>query len=147
MQNTTWVADPNVPLGKMTTTVSGHTGYTARLWKVVYENGTEVSRDVYNNSKYNPSNRTVTVGIASLDANLSYAMLQAVATQDAATIANAIAAYAPGVANSTPFVITPKYQVTNAPAANTTTETAPATEAAPAAQPAEGATDPAVPAN
>ncbi|MBR1623623.1 MAG: VanW family protein, partial [Pseudobutyrivibrio sp.] len=120
IQNTTWVADPNVPLGKMTTTVSGHTGYSARLWKIVYENGEEVSRDVYNNSKYNPSNRTVTVGIASEDPNLSYAMLQAVSTQDAATIANAIATYAPGVANSTPFVITPKYQVTNQ---DTTTST------------------------
>ena len=133
VQNTTWVGDPNVPLGKMTTTVGGHTGYTARLWKVVYENGTEVSRDVYNNSKYNPSNRTVTVGIASEDPNLSYAMLQAIATQDVNIIANAIATYAPGVANSTPFIITPKYQVTNAqpatnegaaaPAADTTTAT------------------------
>lgn len=132
VQNTTWVGDPNVPLGKMTTTVSGHTGYTARLWKIVYENGQEVSRDVYNNSKYNPSNRTVTVGLASEDPNLSYAMLQAVATQDAATIANAIAVYAPGVANSTPFTITPKYQVTN-PTTNTDQSTgttaAPATEA------------------
>lgn len=148
VQNTTWVADPNVPLGKMTTTVSGHTGYTARLWKIVYENGEEVSRDVYNNSKYNPSNRTVTVGIASLDANLSYAMLQAVATQDAATIANAIATYAPGVANTTPFVITPKYQVTNAAPATEEAPaegTAPPAEAAPA--PAEGAETPAVPAN
>ena len=122
IQNTTWVADPNVPLGKMTTTVSGHTGYSARLWKIVYENGEEVSRDVYNNSKYNPSNRTVTVGIASEDPNLSYAMLQAVSTQDAATIANAIATYAPGVANSTPFVITPKYQVTN-PSTDTNSDT------------------------
>ena len=126
IQNTTWVADPNVPLGKMTTTVSGHTGYTARLWKIVYENGEEVSRDVYNNSKYNPSNRTVTVGIASEDPNLSYAMLQAISTQDATTIANAIATYAPGVSNSTPFVIKPKYSVTNPTTdsqTNSTTET------------------------
>lgn len=130
VQNTTWVGDPNVPLGKMTTTVGGHTGYTARLWKVVSENGVEVSRDVYNNSKYNPSNRTVTVGIASEDPNLSYAMLQAIATQDVNVIANAIATYAPGVANSTPFVITPKYQVTNP---QPTDEASPATEAAPAA--------------
>jgi len=133
VQNTTWVADPNVPLGKMTTTVSGHTGYTARLWKIVYEDGQEVSREVYNNSKYNPSNRTVTVGIASEDPNLSYAMLQAVATQDATTIANAIATYAPGVTNTTPFVITPKYSVTNpdidsstGTTDSTTTETTPA---------------------
>ncbi len=147
IQNTSWVADPNVPLGKMTTTVSGHTGYTARLWKIVYENGEEVSRDVYNNSKYNPSNRTVTVGIASEDPNLSYAMLQAVATQDAATIANAIAAYAPGVSNSTPFTIKPKYQVTNQTTGTdsnqstggSTTTTAPAIEAP--AQTTEGTQD------
>ena len=140
VQATTWVADPNVPLGKMTTTVSGHTGYSARLWKIVYENGEEVSREVYNNSKYNPSNRTVTVGIASEDPNLSYAMLQAVSTQDANTIAAAIATYAPGVANSTPFVITPKYSVTNPTTTESTdtqtqtqTQTQPTTEAAPEA--------------
>ena len=155
IQNTTWVADPNVPLGKMTTTVSGHTGYTARLWKIVYENGEEVSRDVYNNSKYNPSNRTVTVGIASADPNLSYAMLQAVASQNPTTIANAIATYAPGIGNSTSFTITPKYQVTNptdtTTKSNTTTttpstsapstQTAPATEAAPATEEPAGTED------
>ena len=146
VQNTTWVADPNVPLGKMTTTVGGHTGYTARLWKIVYENGTEVSRDVYNNSKYNPSNRTVTVGIASEDPNLSYAMLSAVATQDVNTIANAIAVYAPGVANSTPFIITPKYQVTNAQTTPEEGAAAPATDTTTAAP--EVTTDPAAaPAN
>lgn len=121
VQNTTWVADPNVALGVMTTTVSGHTGYTARLWKIVYENGEEVSRDVYNNSRYNPSNRTVTVGIASADANLSSQMLQAVATQDGNQIAYAISVLAPGVSNSTPITITPKYQVTN-PTETTTTQ-------------------------
>ncbi len=134
VQNTQWVADPNVPLGKMTTTVGGHTGYSARLWKIVYENGEEVSREVYNNSKYNPSNRMVTVGIASEDPNLSYAMLQAVNTQDVTTIANAIATYAPGVANSTPFVITPKYKVTNPPE-NAQDGAAPATPEAPAPAP------------
>ena len=149
VQNTQWVADPNVPLGKMTTTVSGHPGYTAKLWKVVYENGEEVSREVYNNSKYNPSNRMVTVGIASEDPNLSYAMLQAVNTQDVTTIANAIATYAPGVANSTPFVITPKYKITNPPEdANATQATpAPATTPVPdaTAQPATPTPDAAAP--
>ena len=134
VQNTTWVADANQPLGKLTTTTSGHTGYTAKLWKIVYEDGQEVSRTVYNNSKYNPSNRTVTVGIASEDPNLSAAMLQAVATQDVNTIANAIAVYAPGVANSTPYIITPKYSVTNPSTTegtdtnNTETTPAPPTE-------------------
>ena len=102
------------------------------------ENGEEVSRTVYNNSKYNPSNRTVTVGLASADPNLSYAMLQAVSTQDAATIANAIAVYAPGVVNSTPFVITPKYSVTNKQDdsdSQNNTDTAPAATPDPAAVP------------
>ena len=149
VQNTQWVADPNVPLGKMTTTVSGHTGYTAKLWKVVYENGEEVSREVYNNSKYNPSNRMVTVGIASEDPNLSYAMLQAVNTQDVTTIANAIATYAPGVANSTPFVITPKYKITNPPEDTTATQATPAPATTPVpdatAQPAAPTPDAATP--
>ena len=149
VQNTQWVADPNVPLGKMTTTVSGHTGYTAKLWKVVYENGEEVSREVYNNSKYNPSNRMVTVGIASEDPNLSYAMLQAVNTQDVTTIANAIATYAPGVANSTPFVITPKYKITNPPEDTNATQATPAPATTPVpdatAQPATPTPDAAAP--
>ena len=112
VQDTTWVADPAVPLGVMTTVTSGHTGYTARLWKIITEDGEEVSRNVYNNSKYSPSNRTVTVGTASANAAASEAMAAAVATQDAATIANAIAVYAPGVTNTVPFVITPQYSVT-----------------------------------
>ncbi len=145
IQNTQWVVDPNAPLGKLTTTVSGHTGYTARLWKIVYENGEEVSRDVYNNSKYNPSSRTVTVGIASLDPNLSYAMASAVNTQDANTIAAAIALYAPGVSNSTPIEIKPKYSVTvkeeETEETEETTEQAAPTEAPATEQTAPGDTD------
>lgn len=129
VQNTTWVPDASRPLGQMSTTVGGHTGYSAKLWKIVYENGEEVSRTVYNNSKYNPSNRTVVVGIASEDPNLSAIMLQAVSTQDVNTIAATIATYAPGVANSTPYVITPKYSVTNA---SSSSDSAPAEAAAPA---------------
>lgn len=112
VQNTTWVADPGQPLGVMHTTTGGHTGYKARLWKIIYEDGEEVSRNVYNNSTYNPSNREVTVGVASDNQALTAAMVAAVATQDVNTIASAIATYAPGVANTTPYVITPQYSVT-----------------------------------
>lgn len=41
---------------------SAHVGYTAQLWKVVEENGVEVSRDVINKSAYKVSPRTATVG-------------------------------------------------------------------------------------
>ncbi|MEE3393305.1 MAG: VanW family protein [Lachnospiraceae bacterium] len=40
----------------------GVTGYKVRLWKIVYENGTEVSREVFNNSIYYPSRGEVIVG-------------------------------------------------------------------------------------
>ena len=73
--------------------------------------------------------------IGSTDPNLSAAMLQAVSTQDANTIAAAIATYAPGVVNSTPFVITPKYQVTNP--SSTGSQPAQPAEPAPAPAPAE----------
>lgn len=42
---------------------SAHIGYTAQLWKIVEENGVEVSREVINKSTYKVSPRTATVGI------------------------------------------------------------------------------------
>lgn len=41
---------------------AGHTGYTARLWKIVTQNGQEVSREVFNNSHYNMTPTIATVG-------------------------------------------------------------------------------------
>lgn len=41
---------------------SAHIGYTAQLWKIVEENGVEVSRDVINKSTYKVSPRTAIVG-------------------------------------------------------------------------------------
>lgn len=43
-------------------TQEAHVGYIANLYKIVYENGTEVSRDKINYSKYNAVPRHVTVG-------------------------------------------------------------------------------------
>lgn len=41
---------------------SAHIGYKARLWKVVYENGVEVSREEVNSSSYSMTPRTAVVG-------------------------------------------------------------------------------------
>lgn len=41
---------------------SAHIGYTAQLWKVVEENGVEVSREVINKSSYKVSPRSAIVG-------------------------------------------------------------------------------------
>lgn len=42
---------------------SAHIGYTAQLWKIVEEDGVEVSREVINKSSYKVSPRTAVVGV------------------------------------------------------------------------------------
>lgn len=42
---------------------SAHIGHKAQLWKIVEENGVEVSREVINSSSYQASPRTATVGV------------------------------------------------------------------------------------
>lgn len=42
---------------------SAHIGYTAQLWKIVEENGVEVSREVINKSTYKVSPRAAVVGV------------------------------------------------------------------------------------
>jgi vancomycin resistance protein YoaR len=59
---------------------SAHIGYTAQLWKVVTENGVEVSREVINKSTYKVSPRSATVGIASDNATYVARMQAAIAT-------------------------------------------------------------------
>lgn len=59
--------DPNQPTTYEYTTQSAHTGYTAELYKIVYENGVEVSRTRVNRSVYNSSPRYVTVGTKKIE--------------------------------------------------------------------------------
>lgn len=63
---------------------------SAQLWKVVYDNGEEVSRDVINNSQYVPSKETIAVGTASADQADTDKMNQAILTQDESQIMNMI---------------------------------------------------------
>lgn len=54
--------DPTKPTTYRVTTQSAHIGYTTELYKVIYENGVEVSRTRVNKSVYNASPRYVTEG-------------------------------------------------------------------------------------
>ena len=54
--------DPTKPVTYKKVTQSAHTGYKTELYKVVYENGVEVSRTLINKSSYNPAPRYITVG-------------------------------------------------------------------------------------
>lgn len=46
------ISDATLPAGEKVVQSYGHTGYTARLWKIVKINGKQVSKKVFNNSTY-----------------------------------------------------------------------------------------------
>ena len=77
-------------IGQMYTSSSGRSGLVAQLWKIVYENGEEVSRDTINYSQYRASGKTVSVGTASDDEAETAKIREAVDTQDGEKINAAI---------------------------------------------------------
>lgn len=79
------------PIGTYKKAVSAHMGIKAKLWKVVTENGTEVSREQFNKSSYKASPATYHVGIGSDNAEATAIVNNAVKTQNEAAIQAAIA--------------------------------------------------------
>ncbi len=67
------------PIGYIVTE-SAHIGYKARLWKIVTENGVEVSKEQVNSSNYKMSPRSATVGTASADPNAQAEIMAAIGT-------------------------------------------------------------------
>lgn len=78
-------------IGTIKKASSGYTGMKAKLWKVVYENGAEVSRDVVNNSTYRKSDAVWNVGTASDHAEAAAIVKNAIGSNDEAAINAAIA--------------------------------------------------------
>ena len=75
----------NTELAAGTTEVTGspHDGVEAQLWKIVYEDGQEVSREVFNTSHYEKSDQVIEVGTASASGGVLTALQSAIASQDA----------------------------------------------------------------
>lgn len=73
-------ADASQPLGYISVGGSPHTGYKAKLWKVVTENGAEVSRERVNSSTYRMSPKIATVGVATADPNAYNEIMAAIGT-------------------------------------------------------------------
>ncbi len=67
-------------------TQSAHLGYKAQLWKIVTENGSEVSREVINSSNYKMVPKIVTIGTAGADETAMAQINTAIATGDVATV-------------------------------------------------------------
>jgi len=61
---------------------SAHTGYKAQLWKVVYVDGVEVSREQVNSSSYSMSPRTAVVGVATANPERQAEILAACGTNN-----------------------------------------------------------------
>lgn len=59
--------DPTKPTTYRKVTQSAHTGYRAELYKVIYNDGVEVSRTLVNKSSYMPAPRYVTIGTMEVD--------------------------------------------------------------------------------
>lgn len=83
-------ADASQPIGYIVTE-SAHIGYKAKLWKVVYENGVEVSREVVNSSTYKMTPRSATVGTATADPAAYNEIMAAIGTGSVDHVKNVIA--------------------------------------------------------
>lgn len=70
-----------------------HKGYVAKLYKVVKENGVEVSREEVNKSTYKMAPRYCTVGVNTADPNAYNAIMAAIATGSVDAVRSTAAAY------------------------------------------------------
>lgn len=81
---------------------SAHVGYKARLWKVVYVDGIEVSREQVNTSSYSMSPRTAVVGVATANPERQAEILAACSTNNIEHVKGVAAVlYAQEVAEAT----------------------------------------------
>lgn len=109
-------------LGKITKVSSGYPKVKAQTWKVVYEGGKEVSREVFNTSNYITSPGEYTVGTATNNAEAKAIVTAAIASNDEAAINAAIAQAKQIIADAEKPVETPTPE---APAPGTTPESTP----------------------
>lgn len=83
-------ANKAMPIGYIVSE-GAHIGYKTRLWKVVLEDGREVSRTRVNSSSYKMVPKSVTVGTATSDAAVYNQMMEAIGTGSIDQVKNVIA--------------------------------------------------------
>ncbi len=69
---------------------SAHTGYKAKLWKIVTENGVEVSRELVNSSNYKMTPRSATVGVMTTDSWAYNEIMAAISTSNVDHVNNIV---------------------------------------------------------
>lgn len=83
-------ADPAQPIGYIVTE-GAHTGYRARMWKIVYQDGVQISRTQVNSSNYRMVPRSATVGVATEDSHAYEEIMAAIGTGSIDHVKNVIA--------------------------------------------------------
>ncbi|MDO4523629.1 MAG: VanW family protein, partial [Eubacteriales bacterium] len=83
-------ASSELYLGGMQTKSDAHTGMDAILWKIIYKDGEEVSREQVNASHYQKTDKIIEVGIKTDNQSAAQLVINAISSQDAATIQSAI---------------------------------------------------------
>lgn len=81
----------SAPIGTMKVGLAAHDKIKSRLWKVVTENGVQVSKTVFNTSNYSAGDGRYEVGIGTDNAQAKQIVQNAIASQNEATIRAAIA--------------------------------------------------------
>ena len=122
-------ASESLPVGSVSVQ-SAHIGYKANLWKIVTENGQEVSREQVNSSSYKMVPRTATVGVSTPDPNAYNAIMAAISTNSIDHVKNVAAALAAG--ETPPPTEVPIDPATGQPIAGAVVPADPAAGAAPA---------------
>ena len=82
--------DPEAELGNKKYAGSPHTGKTAQLWKIVYQDGQEISRDVINHSSYDKTDQIIKIGTMSDNSEAAALVRNAISSQDGDQINEAI---------------------------------------------------------
>lgn len=87
--------NPGLPVGSIDVQ-SAHIGYKANLWKIVTEDGVEVSREQVNSSGYKMVPRYATIGVATEDPNVYNTLMAAAATNNVDHVKAVVAALTAG---------------------------------------------------
>jgi len=117
-------------IGSISTTQTAHDGSTARLWKIVTENGVEVSRELFNSSTYLASPTIYSVGTSSSDASATAKVKAAIATGDIAQVKSVVNSILSAPASAVPAE-------TDAPETDAPESETPVTEDPPTETPTE----------
>lgn len=87
---TSYEENSELPFGQIEAVSAAHEGMEAKLWKIVYQDGEQVSREEFNTSSYQKADTIYEVGTQTDNADAAALLRSAIATQDEQQIYAAI---------------------------------------------------------